>query len=57
MTSKIDIDRFFEQFDGTRKQASVDAVFGTPVEANGKTVIPIASTVSSPSSRPRGNDT
>ena len=45
MTSKIDIDRFFEQFDGTRKQASVDAVFGTPIESDGKTVIPIASTI------------
>jgi len=45
MTSKIDVDRFFSQFDDTRKPASVDAVFGTPVEANGKTVIPIASAI------------
>lgn len=43
MANQIDVDRFFSQFDDARKQASVDAAFGTPIESNGKTVIPIAS--------------
>ncbi len=43
MTQQIDVDRFFSRFDDARKQASVDAVFGAPIESNGKTVIPIAS--------------
>ena len=43
MTNQIDVDRFFSQFDDTRKQASVDAVFGTPIESDGRIVIPIAS--------------
>ena len=45
MTDKLDIGRFFDQFDETRRQASVDGVFGSPIEAAGKTVIPIASAV------------
>ncbi|HEY4691656.1 MAG TPA: spore germination protein GerW family protein [Anaerolineae bacterium] len=45
MTNKIDFNRFFDQLDETRRQASVDGVFGTPIEAEGKTVIPIASAV------------
>ncbi len=43
MTGKFDVDRLFSQFEETHKQASVDAAFGTPIEAAGKTVIPIAS--------------
>jgi uncharacterized spore protein YtfJ len=42
MADRFDVNRFFDEFGDTRKQASVDAVFGTPVESNGKTVIPIA---------------
>ncbi len=42
MTDKLDLNRFFDQFDVTIKQATVDAVFGTPVESNNKLVIPIA---------------
>ncbi|HLF27431.1 MAG TPA: spore germination protein GerW family protein [Anaerolineae bacterium] len=45
MTDKFDIGRFFEALGDTRKQVSVDAVFGKPVESNGKTIIPIASAV------------
>ena len=45
MDNKLDIDRFFEEFADTRKQASVDGVFGTPIEADGQTVIPIASAI------------
>ncbi len=45
MTSQLDLDRFFDAFSDTRKQASVDAVFGTPLESNGQTVIPIASAI------------
>ena len=43
MTNPVDINRFFDHFDETRKQASVDAVFGTAIESNGRIVIPIAS--------------
>ena len=42
MADHLDINRFFEQLDDTRRQASVDGVFGAPIEADGKTVIPIA---------------
>jgi len=42
MSNKLDFDRFMDEFSDTRKQASVDAVFGTPVESNGRMVIPIA---------------
>ena len=43
MTDQFDFNRFMDEFADTRRQASVDAVFGTPVESEGKTVIPIAS--------------
>jgi uncharacterized spore protein YtfJ len=43
VTNQINFDRFMDEFADTRKQASVDAVFGTPIESEGKTVIPIAS--------------
>lgn len=43
MSSSLDIDRFFDEFGSARKQAAVDAVFGKPIEAEGKTVIPIGS--------------
>ena len=45
MTSTLDLDRFFDEFANARKQASVDAVFGAPVESNGQTMIPIASAI------------
>jgi len=41
MTGSFNVDRFFDQFGDTRKQASVDAVFGAPIEAGDKTLIPI----------------
>jgi len=43
MTDKFDVERFFSQFEEAHRQASVDAAFGSPIEAAGKTVIPIAS--------------
>jgi len=43
MSDKFDIDRLFEELGDARKQASVDGVFGAPIESEGKTVIPIAS--------------
>lgn len=43
MSDKLDLEKVFKQFADTRKQASVDSVFGKPVESNGKTVIPVAS--------------
>jgi uncharacterized spore protein YtfJ len=43
MSDKFDLDRFFDELGDARKQASVDGVFGTPIETEGKTVIPIAS--------------
>jgi uncharacterized spore protein YtfJ len=45
MPREIDLERFFDQFSDARKQASVDAVFGKPVESGGRTVIPIASAI------------
>jgi uncharacterized spore protein YtfJ len=45
MANEEFFERMFAEFGETRKQASVDAVFGTPVESNGHVVIPIASTI------------
>jgi len=42
---KIDFNRFFDQFEDARRQASVDGVFGKPIEADGKTLIPISSSL------------
>ena len=43
MASTFNLDRFFEALADTHQQASVNGVFGAPIESNGKTVIPIAS--------------
>jgi uncharacterized spore protein YtfJ len=43
MSPSFDADRFFDEFANARKQASVDAVFGAPIESSGRTVIPIGS--------------
>jgi uncharacterized spore protein YtfJ len=43
MSNTFKLERFFDEFADTRKQASVDAVFGAPVESEGTIVIPIAS--------------
>src|SRR3989304_5515686 len=45
MTEPLAFNRFMDVFADTRKQASVDAVFGTPIESEGQIVIPIASTL------------
>ena len=45
MSNEEYFERIFAEFGEARKQASVDAVFGTPVESNGHIVIPIASTL------------
>jgi uncharacterized spore protein YtfJ len=42
-TSQDHIDQLFIRFDELSKSANVSAVFGAPVTAGGKTVIPIAS--------------
>ncbi len=39
----MDYDRVFAQFDEVQEHASVDAVYGQPVETDGKIVIPVAS--------------
>lgn len=38
----MDYDRVFAQFDELQERASVDAVYGQPVETDGKIVIPVA---------------
>jgi len=45
MAHAFDFNRFMDEFADTRKQAAVDAVFGTPIESEGRIVIPIASTL------------
>ena len=39
----MDYDRMFAQIDDLREHASVDSVYGQPVEAEGRTIIPVAS--------------
>ena len=39
----MDYNRMFAQFDALRERATVDAVYGSPVELEGKLVIPVAS--------------
>ncbi|MBN1889926.1 MAG: hypothetical protein JW850_18165 [Thermoflexales bacterium] len=38
----MDYDRVFAQFDDLQERASVDAVYGQPVEIDGKVVVPVA---------------
>jgi len=45
MANEEFFERMFAEFGETRKQASVAAVFGKPVESNGHVVIPIASAI------------
>jgi len=45
MAHAFDFNRFMDEFADTRKQAAVDAVFGTPIESEGRIVVPIASTL------------
>ena len=45
MSNEEYFERIFAEFGEARKQASVDAVFGAPIESNGHVVIPIASTL------------
>ncbi len=39
----MDYDRMFAQFDDLKEHATVNAVYGEPIEAEGKVVIPVAS--------------
>ncbi len=41
--NRLDYDRLFAQFDQLQENASVNAVYGQPVETGGKVIIPVAS--------------